>query len=48
MPPMTAPTSTSGSASFTGSIDLASELVGGKAIAASDEFFAAKENLLKR
>ena len=37
----------SGSASFTGSVDLASELIGGKALAASDEFFAAKENLLK-
>src|SRR5438552_3165807 len=36
-----------GSASFTGLVDLASELVGGKALAASDEFFAAKENLLK-
>lgn len=32
---------------FAGLIDLASELVGGVALAASDEFFAAKENLLK-
>jgi len=30
-----------------GLIDLASELVGGKALSASDEFFAPKENLLK-
>ena len=30
-----------------GLIDLASELVGGGALAASDEFFAPKENLLK-
>jgi allantoicase len=30
-----------------GLIDLASELVGGKTLAASDEFFAPKENLLK-
>src|ERR1044072_1078705 len=36
-----------GSASFMGLVDLASELVGGKALAASDEFFAAKENLLR-
>ncbi|HYL37625.1 MAG TPA: hypothetical protein VEV17_17045, partial [Bryobacteraceae bacterium] len=32
---------------FPGLIDLASELVGGAALEASDEFFAAKENLLK-
>jgi allantoicase len=32
---------------FPGLIDLASELVGGVAIAASDEFFAPKENLVK-
>jgi allantoicase len=32
---------------FPGLIDLASELVGGVALAASDEFFAPKENLLK-
>jgi len=36
-----------GSASFTGSIDLANERVGGRVLAASDEFFAPKENLLK-
>ncbi len=35
------------SASFAGLIDLASERVGGRAIVASDEFFAPKENLLK-
>jgi allantoicase len=34
-------------AAFTGLVDLASERVGGKAILASDEFFAEKENLLK-
>ena len=34
-------------AAFSGSIDLASERVGGKALIASDEFFAPKENLLK-
>jgi len=32
---------------FPGLIDLASELIGGVALAASDEFFAPKENLLK-
>lgn len=32
---------------FTELVDLASERVGGEALAASDEFFAAKENLLK-
>ncbi len=32
---------------FTDLVDLASERVGGEALAASDEFFAAKENLLK-
>ena len=35
------------SASFTGSVDLACETVGGKVLAATDEFFAEKENLLK-
>lgn len=35
------------SAAFTGLVDLAAERVGGVAIAASDEFFAEKENLLK-
>lgn len=34
-------------AAFTGSIDLAQERLGGKALLASDEFFAGKENLLK-
>jgi allantoicase len=34
-------------ASFTGCIDLAQEKLGGKALLASDEFFAGKENLLK-
>lgn len=33
--------------SFTGLIDLAQEKLGGKALLASDEFFAEKENLLK-
>lgn len=35
------------SAAFSGLIDLAAERVGGKALLASDEFFAGKENLLK-
>lgn len=35
------------SAGFSGMVDLASEKFGGKAIDASDEFFAPKENLLK-
>ncbi len=34
-------------AAFAGLVDLASERVGGKALVASDEFFAPKENLLK-
>ena len=34
-------------ASFTGLVDLASERLGGRALLASDEFFAEKENLLK-
>ena len=34
-------------AAFPGLIDLAAERVGGKALVASDEFFAPKENLLK-
>ena len=34
-------------AAFSGLIDLAAERVGGRALAASDEFFAPKENLLK-
>lgn len=34
-------------ATFPGLVDLASERAGGKALAASDEFFASKENLLK-
>lgn len=34
-------------AAFTGLVDLAAERVGGKALSASDEFFAPKENLLK-
>jgi allantoicase len=34
-------------AAFSGSIDLAQEKLGGKALLASDEFFAEKENLLK-
>lgn len=42
---MTAPTIET--ASFTGLVDLASERLGGKALLASDEFFAGKENLLK-
>jgi allantoicase len=32
---------------FTGLVDLAAERLGGRALAASDEFFAPKENLLK-
>lgn len=35
------------SAAFSGLVDLASERMGGKALLASDEFFAEKENLLK-
>jgi len=35
-----------GTAAFTGCVDLASERIGGRVLAASDEFFAAKENLL--
>lgn len=34
-------------AAFTGSVDLAQEKLGGRALLASDEFFAEKENLLK-
>jgi allantoicase len=34
-------------ATFSGLVDLASERLGGKALLASDEFFAEKENLLK-
>lgn len=34
-------------ASFTGLVDLAAEALGGRALFASDEFFAGKENLLK-
>lgn len=34
-------------AAFSGLVDLASERLGGKALEASDEFFAPKENLLK-
>ena len=34
-------------ATFEGLVDLASERVGGKALSASDDFFAGKENLLK-
>ena len=37
----------SDAAVFSGLIDLAADRVGGKALIASDEFFAAKENLLK-
>ncbi|HUL44230.1 MAG TPA: allantoicase [Bacteroidota bacterium] len=36
------------SVAFEGLIDLISERIGGKTIAASDDFFAPKENLLKR
>jgi allantoicase len=36
-----------GAAAFTGFVDLAQEELGGKALFASDEFFAEKENLLK-
>jgi allantoicase len=34
-------------AAFSGSVDLAAEQLGGRALLASDEFFAEKENLLK-
>ena len=34
-------------ASFTGLVDLAAEALGGSALSASDDFFAAKDNLLK-
>src|SRR5437867_12624766 len=34
-------------AAFSGLVDLASSRLGGKALLASDEFFAPKENLLK-
>jgi allantoicase len=40
-------TLTTEAAAFTGLIDLAQEKLGGKALMASDEFFAEKENLLK-
>ena len=36
-----------GSASFTGLVDLASHLVGGSVLSATDDFFAAKENLIQ-
>jgi allantoicase len=36
-----------GAAAFTGLVDLAASSLGGRALAASDEFFAEKENLLK-
>ncbi len=39
--------SATSAAAFAGFIDLAAEAIGGRAIAASDEFFAEKENLLK-
>ncbi len=42
---MAAPISTA--AAFAGLVDLAAERLGGRALAASDEFFAEKENLLK-
>ncbi|MFU8805495.1 MAG: allantoicase [Bradymonadaceae bacterium] len=35
------------STTFTGLVDLAAERIGGKTLLASDDFFAAKENLLK-
>ena len=34
-------------APFPGCVELASERLGGRALAASDDFFAPKENLLK-
>lgn len=40
-------TPTSFAAAFAGLVDLASERIGGRALAASDDFFAEKENLLK-
>jgi allantoicase len=36
-----------GVASFTGLVDLAAEALGGRALSASDDFFASKDNLLK-
>ena len=40
-------TPTTFAAAFAGLVDLASERIGGRALAASDDFFAEKENLLK-
>lgn len=40
-------TPTSFAAAFAGLVDLVSERIGGRALAASDDFFAEKENLLK-
>ena len=34
-------------ATFTGLVDLAAEALGGRALAASDEFFAGADNLVK-
>ena len=36
-----------GAAAFTGLIDLASEALGGRAIATNDDFFAGMDNLIK-
>jgi len=36
-----------GAAAFAGFVDLAAEKIGGRALSASDEFFAEKENMLK-
>lgn len=48
MPPTSPnPAATRTSASFTDLLDLASELMGSRVIAANDDFFAEKENLLK-
>lgn len=44
---MSDPKEEHGRADFTGLVNLAGEVMGGKALAASDEFFAEKENLLK-
>ena len=40
-------TAQEGAAAFAGLVDLAARTVGGKALLASDDFFAEKENLLK-
>ena len=41
------PTPLAEPAAFAGLVDLAAERLGGRALIASDEFFAAKDNLVK-